>query len=190
MSNLLGKSLLELKKIGRTIADSAVDIGGAVGEAAVNITDHAKKSANLAIKKAEMDELYYQLGKSVFEEGLHPDNAEAMALMESLYHKYFLISALEDESNSDSDDSCGCGCGCDCNCSWDDDDDEGCDCDCDDHCCDRDCDCSGVGDEDKSGVSSDSSDCDLEDDLVSEKDVEFTPEEIEELKKVLNLEKD
>ena len=118
MSNLLGKSLLELKKIGRTIADSAVDIGGAVGEAAVNITDHAKKSANLAIKKAEMDELYYQLGKSVFEEGLHPDNAEAMALMESLYHKYFVISALEDELN-DSESVCDCDCDKNDDCSCD-----------------------------------------------------------------------
>ena len=163
MSNLLGKSLLELKKIGRTIADSAVDIGSAVGEAAVNITDHAKKSANLAIEKAEMDELYYKLGKSVFEEGLHPDNEEAMSIMDALYQKHFLIESLEDELN-DSESNCDC----------DRDEDELNDsesvCDCD---CDKNDDCS----------------CDLKDVVNSENFRKLTSEDIEALKKYLGSDK-
>lgn len=163
MSNLLGKSLLELKKIGRTIADSAVDIGSAVGEAAVNITDHAKKSANLAIEKAEMDELYYKLGKSVFEEGLHPDNEEAMSIMDALYQKHFLIESLEDELN-DSESNCDC----------DRDEDELNDsesvCDCD---CDKNDDCS----------------CDLKDVVNSENVRKLTSEDIEALKKYLGSDK-
>lgn len=163
MSNLLGKSLLELKKIGRTIADSAVDIGSAVGEAAVNITDHAKKSANLAIEKAEMDELYYKLGKSVFEEGLHPDNEEAMSIMDALYQKHFLIESLEDELN-DSESNCDC----------DRDEDELNDsesvCDCD---CDKNDDCS----------------CDLKDVVNSENVRKLTLEDIEALKKYLGSDK-
>ena len=164
MSNLLGKSLLELKKIGRTIADSAVDIGSAVGEAAVNITDHAKKSANLAIEKAEMDELYYKLGKSVFEEGLHPDNEEAMSIMDALYQKHFHIESLEDELN-DSESVCDC----------DRDEDELNDsesvCDCD---CDKNDDCS----------------CDLKDVVNSENVRKLTLEDIEALKKYLGSDKD
>ena len=163
MSNLLGKSLLELKKIGRTIADSAVDIGSAVGEAAVNITDHAKKSANLAIEKAEMDELYYKLGKSVFEEGLHPDNEEAMSIMDALYQKHFIIESLEDELN-DSESNCDC----------DRDEDELNDsesvCDCD---CDKNDDCS----------------CDLKDVVNSENVRKLTSEDIEALKKYLGSDK-
>ena len=163
MSNLLGKSLLELKKIGRTIADSAVDIGSAVGEAAVHITDHAKKSANLAIEKAEMDELYYKLGKSVFEEGLHPDNEEAMSIMDALYQKHFLIESLEDELN-DSESNCDC----------DRDEDELNDsesvCDCD---CDKNDDCS----------------CDLKDVVNSENVRKLTSEDIEALKKYLGSDK-
>ena len=163
MSNLLGKSLLELTKIGRTIADSAVDIGSAVGEAAVNITDHAKKSANLAIEKAEMDELYYKLGKSVFEEGLHPDNEEAMSIMDALYQKHFLIESLEDELN-DSESVCDC----------DRDEDELNDsesvCDCD---CDKNDDCS----------------CDLKDVVNSENVRKLTSEDIEALKKYLGSDK-
>ena len=163
MSNLLGKSLLELKKIGRTIADSAVDIGSAVGEAAVNITDHAKKSANLAIEKAEMDELYYKLGKSVFEEGLHPDNEEAMSIMDALYQKHFLIESLEDELN-DSESNCDC----------DRDEDELNDsesvCDCD---CDKNDDCS----------------CDLKDVVNSENVRRLTLEDIEALRKYLGSDK-
>ena len=165
MSNLLGKSLLELKKIGRTIADSAVDIGSVVGEAAVNITDHAKKSANLAIEKAEMDELYYKLGKSVFEEGLHPDNEEAMSIMDALYQKHFLIESLEDELNDSESD-------CDCDCDEDElnDSESVCDCDCD---CDKNDDCS----------------CDLKDVVNSENVRKLTSEDIEALKKYLGSDK-
>ena len=158
MSNLLGKSLLELKKIGRTIADSAVDIGSAVGEAAVNITDHAKKSANLAIEKAEMDELYYKLGKSVFEEGLHPDNEEAMSIMDALYQKHFLIESLEDELNDSESD-------CDCDRDEDELNDSESVCDCD---CDKNDDCS----------------CDLKDVVNSENVRKLTLEDIEALKNI------
>ena len=163
MSNLLGKSLLELKKIGRTIADSAVDIGSAVGEAAVNITDHAKKSANLAIEKAEMDELYYKLGKSVFEEGLHPDNEEAMSIMDALYQKHFLIESLEDELNDSESD-------CDCDRDEDELNDSESVCDCD---CDKNDDCS----------------CDLKDVVNSENVRKLTLEDIEALKKYLGSDK-
>ena len=163
MSNLLGKSLLELKKIGRTIADSAVDIGSAVGEAAVNITDHAKKSANLAIEKAEMDELYYKLGKSVFEEGLHPDNEEAMSIMDALYQKHFLIESLEDELNDSESD-------CDCDRDEDELNDSESVCDCD---CDKNDDCS----------------CDLKDVVNSENVRKLTSEDIEALKKYLGSDK-
>ena len=163
MSNLLGKSLLELKKIGRTIADSAVDIGSAVGEAAVNITDHAKKSANLAIEKAEMDELYYKLGKSVFEEGLHPDNEEAMSIMDALYQKHFLIESLEDELNDSESD-------CDCDCDEDELNDSESVCDCD---CDKNDDCS----------------CDLKDVVNSENVRKLTLEDIEALRKYLGSDK-
>ena len=107
------------------------------------------------------------MGKSVFEEGLHPDNEEAMSIMDALYQKHFLIESLEDELNASESD-------CDCDCDEDEDEDELNDsesvCDCD---CDKNDDCS----------------CDLKDVVNSENVRKLTSEDIEALKKYLGSDK-
>lgn len=121
MSNVWGKTLLEMKRVGAVIGKSAGEIGAAFGEAAVNISAHTKKVAKISIMKAEMDNLYYELGKVVFEEGLMPSNELAMIYMEELFNKADELQALEAELNDDVETcTCDCDSNCDSNCSVED----------------------------------------------------------------------
>ena len=96
MSNFMGKTLLGAKKIGQavgksageigaTIGKSASEIGNTIGGAATEFGDYTKKVAKVSMVKAEMDELYFKLGKAVFEDGLMPTNEGAMEIMNKLY---------------------------------------------------------------------------------------------------------
>ena len=79
--NLVGKTLLEVKKTMKVVGKAAGEVGSAVGEAASNISNHTKKIAKISMLKAEMDAMYAELGKSVFMDGLMPSNEKAMELM-------------------------------------------------------------------------------------------------------------
>ena len=117
MANNMGKVLLEMKKVGGAFKKSANEIGSAIGEAATNISAHTKAIAKIAMLKAEMDAIYLDLGKSVFEDGLMPDNETAMNLMNVLFEKSDEIEALQrvvDANNAENDKSCDCGADCDC----------------------------------------------------------------------------
>ena len=96
MSNFMGKTLLGAKKLGKavgksageigaTIGKSATEIGNTIGGAATEFGDYTKKVAKVSMVKAEMDELYFKLGKSVFEDGLMPSNETAMDIMNKLF---------------------------------------------------------------------------------------------------------
>lgn len=134
MSNFFGKTLLEAKKAGFAISKSAKEIGGAVGEATSNIADHTKKSAKVAMLKAEMDQMYTKLGKAVFNYGMVEENEEALEIMKEMLDKKAELDAIQKELDAcDHDHECGHDGPCDC------------ECDCED--CDEDCDC-GCHDED------------------------------------------
>lgn len=154
MSNFWGKTLLEAKKVGTAISKSAKEIGGAVGEATSTLADHTKKSAKIAMLKAEMDQMYTKLGKVVFNCGMVEENEEALAIMKELLDKKSEIEALERELDKcEHDHSCGCEGPCDCECDCKDCDEdcdcgchdgtsaEDCQCDCEDEDEDCDCDC-------------------------------------------------
>ena len=113
MSNILGKTMLEMKRVGKVISRSACEVGNAIGEAATNISAHTKKVAKISMMKAEIDNLYYELGKAVFEDGLMPSNELAMTYMDELFEKVDVLEALENELKSD-EDTCSCGDECTC----------------------------------------------------------------------------
>ena len=94
MSNK-GKFLHEIKKVGAVVKKSASEVGSAIGEAATNISAHAKVAAKVAVLKAEMDAIYLDLGKSVFEDGLMPSNETALNLMNVLFEKSAELEALQ-----------------------------------------------------------------------------------------------
>ena len=130
MSNFWGKTLLEAKKVGSAISKSAKEIGGAVGEATSNIADHTKKSAKIAMLKAEMEQLYTELGKSVFNYGMVEENEESLEIMKTLLDKKAEIEKLEKELDKcEHDHACGHNGPCDCECNCEDCD-ENCDCEC------------------------------------------------------------
>ena len=116
MSNK-GKFLYEMKKVGAVVKKSAGEVGSAIGEAATNISAHAKTIAKVAVLKAEMDAIYLDLGKSVFEDGLMPDNETACNLMNVLFEKSAELDALEKlvkEDNTENECHCTCDESCEC----------------------------------------------------------------------------
>lgn len=122
MSNK-GKFLYEMKKVGAVVKKSAGEVGSAIGEAATNLSAHAKTVAKIAVLKAEMDAIYLDLGKSVFEDGLMPDNETAWNLMNVLFEKSAELDALEKlvkDDNVVNEKHCDCGESCTC--------DETCEC--------------------------------------------------------------
>ena len=130
MSNFWGKTLLEAKRVGSAISKSAKEVGGAIGEATSNIADHTKKSAKIAMLKAEMDQLYTKLGKAVFNYGMIEENEEALAIMKELLDKKSEMEIIEKELDKcEHDHACGHAGPCDCECDCEDCD-EDCDCEC------------------------------------------------------------
>ena len=126
--NIVGKTLLEVKKTMKVVGKAAGEVGSAVGEAATNISNHTKKIAKISMLKAEMDAMYTELGKSVFMDGLMPSNEKAMELMDTLFEKSDELEALERElAETDKSDeipsedvkpecTCDGDCGEDCHC--------------------------------------------------------------------------
>lgn len=144
MSNLFGKTLLEAKKVGSAISKSAKEIGGAVGEATSNIAGHTKKTAKIAMLKAEMDQMYTKLGKAVFNYGMIEENEEALEIMKEMLDKKSEIERLEKELDDCNEQR-------ECNHDHECGHDGPCDCECDCEDCDEDCDC-GCHDEDGSQI--------------------------------------
>lgn len=95
--NMMGKALLEMQKVGKAFGKAASEVGSAMGEAATNISAHTKKVAKISMLKAEMDNLYVELGKSVFMDGLMPENETALNLMNVLFEKADELDVLERE---------------------------------------------------------------------------------------------
>ena len=69
MTKGMGKVLLEMKKAGKVISETAGEVGTAIGVASIDIadktkksvgelSDRAKKSAKIAMLKAEIDDMY------------------------------------------------------------------------------------------------------------------------------------
>jgi len=94
MSNLMGKVLLEGKKVVDSISEVTVKAVDTVKEQSAPIIDKAKKSMEISMLKAEIDDLYKEFGKATFEWGLMPTNEKAMELMKVLYEKTGLLEEL------------------------------------------------------------------------------------------------
>lgn len=157
MGNFLGKVLLQGKKALDSINEATEDVAIVLKEQAVNASKYAKTIIAISMLKAEIEDLYKELGEIVFLEGLLPDNEEAIEIMTSLFQKTAVLEHLESEVNvgekeedeiwddfpnfEDFFNSFGSNVGC-CNCEscscGDDDDDEG---DCEDSCEDCSCGC-------------------------------------------------
>jgi len=145
MSNIWGKTLLEAKRVGSAISKSAKEVGGAIGQATANVADHTKKTAKIAMLKAEMDQMSTKLGKAVFNYGITEENEEALEIMKEMLNKKSEIEKLEKEL-----DNCDCKCEHNHECGH-----EGpCDCECDCIDCDEEveideekCDCENCGDD-------------------------------------------
>lgn len=106
MTKGMGKVLLEMKKAGKVISETAGEVGTAIGVASIDIadktkksvgelSDRAKKSAKIAMLKAEIDDMYKDLGKSIFEDGMLLTNDRALAIMDVLFVKHDELEALE-----------------------------------------------------------------------------------------------
>lgn len=137
MSNFLGKTLIEAKKVGSAISKSTKEVGCAVGKAASNVANYTKKSAKIAMIKAEMDTLYENLGKAVFKYGMSEENEVALNILAMLLEKREELKTLTKELESD---KCTCDCNeesCDCEneCTCEDN------CNCADNCEKENCDC-------------------------------------------------
>ena len=109
MTKGMGKVLLEMKKAGKIISETAGEVGTAIGVASIDIadktkksvgdlSDKAKKSAKIAMLKAEIDDMYKDLGKSIFEDGMLLTNDRALAIMDVLFVKHDELEALELEA--------------------------------------------------------------------------------------------
>lgn len=139
MGNLVGKTLLEAKRLGENLSKSTVELGkviskssgefgNTVGEVFSSFSSIAQKSAKISMLKAEIDENFEELGRSVFENGLTPDNEEGLDILNILFDKHMEMQHLQEEleieksknnvdCNSDCEDcgeSCDCECGCEC----------------------------------------------------------------------------
>lgn len=108
MSNIMGKALLGAKKIGQAVGKFATEIGTTIGGAASELGDYTKKVAKVSMFKAEMDGLYSELGKSVFMDGLTPNNEKAMELMNKLYELDAQVTEMEKEIKQDVPVECSC----------------------------------------------------------------------------------
>ena len=106
MTKQMGKVLLEMKKAGKVISTTAGEVGTALGvvgldiadkakKSAGEISDKARKSAKIAMLQAEIDDMYKDLGKSIFEDGMLLTNDRAMAIMDILFLKHDELETLE-----------------------------------------------------------------------------------------------
>lgn len=140
MGNLVGKTLLEAKRLGENLSKSTVELGkviskssgefgNTVGEVFSSFSSIAQKSAKISMLKAEIDENFEELGRSVFENGLTPDNEEGLDILNVLFDKHMEMQHLQEEleiEKSKNKVNCDCGCGCD----GDGDCEESCECEC------------------------------------------------------------
>lgn len=101
MSNLLGKAIVEGKKIVDSITEKATPV---VTEAVKNfkeqsadLTSKAKRAIDISVLRAEIEDLYTDFGKATFEWGLMPSNEKALEIMKVLYEKTDLLEKLEAE---------------------------------------------------------------------------------------------
>lgn len=161
MSNLVGKTLLEAKRLGENLSKSTVELGkviskssgelgNTVGEVLSSVSSIAKKSAKISMLKAEIDENYQKLGRSVFENGLTPDNEEGLEILHVLFDKYMEMQYFQEllkNEKGNAKTTCDCGCedcedSCDC--------ENSCDCEdsCDCHECNEDKEVEAVKDSD------------------------------------------
>ena len=103
MGNFIGKALIEAKKVGEVISKASSEIGAVVGEATKNISETAKRAAKISMLKAEIEGMYKDLGKAVFEEGLLLTNEKALELMQVMMDKYKEVIELEAEEKAENE---------------------------------------------------------------------------------------
>jgi hypothetical protein len=103
MGNFIGKALIEAKKVGEVISKASSEIGAVVGEATKNISETAKRAAKISMLKAEIEGMYKDLGKAVFEDGLLLTNEKALELMQVMMDKYKEVMELEAEEKAEND---------------------------------------------------------------------------------------
>ena len=117
MSNILGKTIIGVKKSVEAVANSS--FGTALNEATNNITENTKKVVRMSVLKAEMEDLYQKLGKAVFDYGMIEENELALSYMKELLEKKFELDYLE-KTHEDckctefTEEDCVCNGECDC----------------------------------------------------------------------------
>lgn len=120
---MLGKVLLNAKRMGDAVSEYAKEAGVVLKdtmretasdttEVMSEISGQVKISFKIQVLSAEMDELYLDLGKAVFENGLTPDNAEALGILEVLNDKKSELATLKkaQEEFYSCDEPCSCDC--------------------------------------------------------------------------------
>lgn len=97
MGNLFGKVLVKGKKAIDNINEATGDVTSVLKEQAKNASKYAKTLIAISMLKAEIEDLYKELGEVVFEEGLMPDNTEALDIMTTLFEKTEMLEHFERE---------------------------------------------------------------------------------------------
>ena len=101
MGNLLGKAIVEGKKFVDTVTEKVTPVieetVKSVKEQTVNLTSQAKRTIDISVLRAEIEDLYTEFGKATFEWGLMPSNEKALEIMKVLYEKTEMLEKLEAE---------------------------------------------------------------------------------------------
>ena len=101
MGNLLGKTILEGKKLVDSITEKATPVVSEAvktfKEQSADLTAKAKRAVDISVLRAEIADLYTEFGKATFEWGLMPSNEKALDIMKVLYEKTDLLEKYEAE---------------------------------------------------------------------------------------------
>ena len=99
--SFLGKVIIEGKKIVDTVTEKATpfveEAVNTLKEETTAITAQAKRAIDMGVLKAEIDSLYKDLGKAVYENGLDIHNNEVIAAIHLLNEKSLQLEAYEKE---------------------------------------------------------------------------------------------
>lgn len=99
--NFLGKVFIEGKKLVDTVTEKATpfveEAVNTIKEETNAITSQAKRAIDMGILKAEIETLYKDLGKAVYEGGLSLHNNDAVAAIHSLNEKSLQLEIYEKE---------------------------------------------------------------------------------------------
>lgn len=97
MSKMLGKVLIGLRDMGEDVSYALKNTDFKVKDTVKEVVNNTKNYAKVAMIDAELDDLFYCLGLTVFEEGLTPENENATALIDYMTEKYKEMNELKKE---------------------------------------------------------------------------------------------